>query len=163
MKGLLTNLLILLIFLLQFGCSTAPQLSSMQVRQLTSKIIEGSYEDVFRASMTVIQDKGYVIKNTDMNSGLIVANVDKETASGSQFLQALFVGSVYDKNTVVEVSETINKLSEKSQEIRLSIQETQYSANGNKQDIKQILDEKMFQNFFNEITLEVKRREAING
>lgn len=152
--GLLSSLL--------FGCAAGPQLSQMQIRQLTTKMIDGTYENVFRATMTILQDQGYVIKNTDMNSGLIVANIDRETSGGSQFFQALLVGSVYDKNTVIEVSATVNKLNEQTQEIRLNIQETNYSGGGAKQNIKQIYDEQVYQKLFNDITLEVKRREAMN-
>ncbi len=151
---------ILLTFLI--GCATGPQLSQMQIRQITTKIIEGSYENVFRATMTILQDQGYVIKFTDMNSGLIVANIDRETSVGSQIFQALLVGDVYDKNTVIEISATINKLNDQSQEVRLNIQETTYSASGAKQNINQIYDAEVYQKLFNEITLEVKRREAMN-
>ncbi|MDP2366470.1 MAG: hypothetical protein Q8M94_22175 [Ignavibacteria bacterium] len=132
------------------------------VDKLTTKMIEGSYENVFRATMTILQDQGYVIKNTDMNSGLIVANIDRESSGGSQFAQALLFGKITDKNTVIEVSATINKLNEQNQELRLNIQETNYSGSGAKQNIKQIYNEQVYQKIFNEITLEVKRREAMN-
>lgn len=163
MKKSFTKLfLFVLLSVLFFGCAAGPQLSQMQIRQLTTKMIDGSYENVFRATMTILQDQGYVIKNTDMNSGLIVANIDRETSGGSQFFQALLVGSVYDKNTVIEVSATVNKLNEQTQEIRLNIQETNYSGGGAKQNIKQIYDGQVYQKLFNDITLEVKRREAMN-
>ena len=162
MKKYLNNFVIFLSVFFLIGCAAGPQLSQMQIRQLTTKMIEGSYENVFRASMTILQDQGYVIKNTDMNSGLIVANIDRETSGGSQFMQALFVGRIYDKNTVIEVSATVNKLNEQTQELRLNIQETNYSGSGAKQKIKQIYDEKVYQNLFNDITIEVKRREAMN-
>lgn len=162
MKNTITNFSIFLLLTFIVGCAAGPKLSQMQIRQLTTKMIEGSYENVFRATMTILQDQGYVIKNTDMNSGLIVANIDRETSGGSQFMQALFLGRITDKNTVIEVSATVNKLNEENQELRLNLQETNYSGSGAKQNIKQIYDEKVYQNLFNDITLEVKRREAMN-
>lgn len=162
MKNTITNFSIFLLLTFLVGCAAGPQLSQMQIRQLTTKMIEGSYENVFRATMTILQDQGYVIKNTDMNSGLIVANIDRETSGGSQFMQALFLGRITDKNTVIEVSATVNKLNEENQELRLNLQETNYSGSGAKQNIKQIYDEKVYQDLFNQITLEVKRREAMN-
>lgn len=162
MKNTITHFSIFLLLTILVGCAAGPQLSQMQIRQLTTKMIDGSYENVFRATMTILQDQGYVIKNTDMNSGLIVANIDRETSGGSQFFQALLVGIVYDKNTVIEVSSTVNKLNEQTQELRINIQETNYSGSGGKQNIKQIYDEAVYQKLFNEITLEVKRREAMN-
>lgn len=162
MKNTFTYLSVFFLITILVGCASGPQLSQMQIRQITTKMIEGSYENVFRATMTILQDQGYVIKNTDMNSGLIVANIDRETSGGSQFMQALFLGRITDKNTVIEVSATVNKLNEENQELRLNLQETNYSGSGAKQNIKQIYDEKVYQNLFNEITLEVKRREAMN-
>jgi len=163
MKKSVTKLfLFVLLSVILFGCAAGPQLTQMQIRQLTTKMIDGTYDNVFRATMTILQDQGYVIKNTDMNSGLIVANVDRETSGGSQFAQALFLGKVTDKNTVVEVSATVNKLNDSSQELRLNIQETNYSGSGGKNNIKQIYDEQVYQKLFNDITLEVKRREAMN-
>lgn len=162
MKNKIRQFSIFLLLTFLVGCAAGPQLSRMQIRQLTTKMIEGSYENIFRATMTILQDQGYLIKNTDMNSGLIVANIDRETSGGYQFFQALLVGNIYDKNTVIEVSATVNKLNEQSQELRLNIQETNYSGSGAKQNIKQIYNVKVYQKLFNEIILEVKRREAMN-
>lgn len=143
------------------GCQMAPQLSPMQKRQITTRLIEGGYENSFRATLTVLQDQGYVIKNTDMNSGLIVANIDKETSKLSQFFQAIGTGEIYDKGTVVEVSVMVNKIAETQTEIRVNIQETRYSASGGKQNIKQIWDLDVYKRIFDEVVVEVKRREAI--
>lgn len=90
MKNTITFFSIFLLLTILVGCATGPQLSQMQIRQLTTKMIEGSYENVFRATMAVLQDQGYIIKNTDMNSGLIVANIDRETSNFSQAMQAIF-------------------------------------------------------------------------
>lgn len=163
MKNKLTLSFILLLATIYFGgCAVGPQLSPMQIRQITTKTIESDYETVFRSTMTILQDQGYVIKNTDMNSGLIVANVDRESSFGSQFLQAFFVGQIYDKNTVIEVSATINKINDKTQDLRINIQETNYGSRGEKQKINQIYDNKIYANIFNQILVEVKRREAYN-
>ena len=95
--------------LMLLGCATpdsAINLSPMQKRQITTRQIEGSYENVYRATMTVLQDQEYIIKNTDMASGLIVANIDRETSKGNQFLQAFFQGYISDKGTFVEATVT---------------------------------------------------------
>lgn len=144
------------------GCATTKDnLSPMQKRQITTKTLEGSYDDVYRATMTMLQDQGYVIKNTDMDSGLIVANIDKETTKSNQFFQALFVGTIYDKGTFIEVTVTINKISETLQELRMNIQETNYNQFGGKTNIKQIYEAEIYYSLFNEVSVEVKRREAL--
>jgi len=140
----------------------------MQQRQITTHIINGAYEDTYRATLTVLQDQGYVIKNTDMASGLIVANVDRAASGGSQFAQALILGYVADKGTEIEVSCMINKLSNDQTEARLNIQEVSYGQSSiwsgtSKQKSKQIYDPAVYRSIFNQIEVEVKRRQAIAG
>lgn len=157
---------IMICLLLNGSCTSEPKLSPMQVRQITTKIFDGDYETVFRATLTVIQDQGYVIKNTDMNSGLILASVDKETSKGSQIFQAAMAGYVANKGKEYEISCMVNKLSEKSTEVRLNIHQVKYGqmsalSGTSKTESKQIYDAKLFNSLFNEIEIEVKRREAM--
>jgi len=134
----------------------------MQMRQITTRNFDGNYENVFRATMTVLQDNGYIIKNTDMASGLIIANIDKETSKGSQFWQAVWAGYVWNKGTQVEASATVGKLNDAQSEIRMIIQEVNYGQYNNKNAIKTITDPKIYDALLNDIYIEVKRREAIN-
>jgi len=161
-------ILILPLLFFNFNCAVGPQLSSMQIRQITTKLINGAYEDTYRACLTVLQDQGYIIKNTDMASGLIVGQVDRASSTGSQFAQALFLGYVSDKGAVIEVSCMVNKLSNSNSEVRLNISETTYGQSSvwtgtSKQNSKQIYDAELYRNIFNEIELEVKRRQAISS
>lgn len=143
------------------GCSGAQKLSPMQQRQITTKTIEAGYENVYRATMTVLRDNNYVIRETDMMSGLIVAYIDREMGMGSQIIGALFAGSAASKNTVIEVSTTVDKINETTQEIRMNIQETTYSIAGGKNAIRQITDPAVYEKLFNDIAVETKRREAM--
>jgi|YelNatPaOPRAMG01_1025707.scaffolds.fasta_scaffold94515_3 hypothetical protein len=158
--------LIVICFIGNIACTPEPQLSPMQVRQITTKLFDGDYETVYRACLTVLQDQGYIIKNTDMDSGLIVASITKETSAGSQAFQALMLGYVPNKGKEYDLSCMVNKLSEKSTEIRLNIHETKYGqtskwSGSSELGAKQIYDEKLFRALFNEIEVEVKRREAM--
>lgn len=153
---------VLVSLILVSGCASPDvKMSPMQKRQVTTKQIEGNYENVYRATMTVLQDQGYVVKNTDMGAGLIVANIDKETSKGSQFWQAFWLGTVYDKGTFIEITVTVSKINESLQEARLNLQETRYNQHGGKTDIKQITEAKIYEELANQIRVEVKRREAL--
>ena len=55
------------------NCKTSDQLTTEQRRQITTQLIQGSYEDIFAATMTVLQDRNCVLKKTDMKTGLIFA------------------------------------------------------------------------------------------
>ncbi|MGB9765839.1 MAG: hypothetical protein ACPLZD_10880 [Candidatus Saccharicenans sp.] len=86
--------MLFLCLIISEACTPEPKLSPMQIRQITTKLFDSDYETVFRACLTVFQDQGYIIKNTDMDSGLIVASIDKETSAGSQGFQRLLLGYV---------------------------------------------------------------------
>ena len=149
--------------IIQVNCASETKLSPMQKRHITSRVYDSDYETVYRATLTVLQDQGYIIKNTDMNSGLIVATVDRESSGLSQFLQELFTEHIHDKGTLIEISCMADKISENSTELRINIQETKYASGGFKKDVDRIYDEEVYQQIFNEIAVEVKRREAIRG
>jgi hypothetical protein len=129
----------------------------MQLRQLTTRTIEGSYENVFKATMTVLQDQGYIIKNTDMNSGLLVASVDRQANAFATILSG-------DLSTSIELTCTVNKINATSQDLRMNIQETNFtrgSWGSTDKSVTPIYDEKIYQGLFNQILTEVKRREAL--
>ena len=54
-----------------------PELTEMQRRALECKEIEGTREDVLRATVTVFQDRGFSIKSSDYTGGIITAEVEK--------------------------------------------------------------------------------------
>lgn len=162
MKTFFVSIIAGVALLFLVGCASIDaDLSPMQKRQITTKQVEGDYENAFRAAMTVLQDQGYVVKNTDMASGLIVANIDRETSKSSQFWQEVLVGGIYDKGTFIEATITVGKINNTLQELRMSLQETRYNQFGGKTDIKQITEVKAYEELANQITIEVKRREAL--
>lgn len=165
-RGYIFILTISLIFL---QCAaTGPNLSPMQIRQITTKLIPGSYEDTYRSILTVLQDQGYIVKNTDMASGLIVAQIDREASGGSQFAQTLLLGYVTEKGSVIEVSCIVNKMNDQNTELRINIQETGYGQSSawsatSKQRVKQIYDPELYKQIFDQVIIEVKRRQAISS
>lgn len=164
MKKLAVSFIVIILFL--SGCATAPKLSPMQKRQITTRVIEGSYETVYQSILTVLQDQGYIIKNTDMRTGLISANIDRESSTGSQAVQALFLGYVSNKGSVIDASIMVNKINNDKSEVRINMQESQYGQNSSwggtsKQNVETIYDKEIYGSLFNEIQIEVKRRNAL--
>ena len=174
----LKKLIILLwcILLIAFGCVMTQKLTPMQKRHITTRVIEASYDDVFRATLTVLQDKDYNIKNTDMETGLIVADVERELSSGWKAVAALshLISLGADETETEErwdyrVSCLITKMNESSAEVRINIHKVTHSKitdhKEDKAEVKQepeaIYDQKIYQDFFNKIRVEVKRRQAV--
>lgn len=169
MKKYRTTAIITIAVMMFFvGCAVQPQLSPAQKRQITTRLFDTGYETAYRSILTVLQDQGYIIKNTDMNTGLINATIDREAGTGSQVAQAVLLGYVADKGSEMDASFMVNKISDTKTEVRLNIQEAKYGqtsawSGSGKQNVKQILDPGIYNQIFNEIQTEIKRREAMNG
>lgn len=166
-KSIIRIISAVFIVMLFANCTTVPQLTPMQKREITTRLLNSNYDNTFRATLSVLQDQGYIIKNTDMTTGLINAVIDRQSTGGSQFAQALLLGYVADKGSEIDASFMINSISDTQTEIRLNLQESKYGqtsswSSSSKTNVKQILDPEIFSNLFNAIQFEVSRREAIN-
>ncbi len=142
------------------GCGLAarrPAISPMQKRVLTTKLIEGSHEDTFRAVMTVLQDHGYAIRNTDMDAGLISAYTARQNYG--------VWGIPTEHGTGFETSCIVTPVSSETTEIRLVIRKSYESRLRFSDRLSdkgpEVYDPEVIQELFNQVTVEVKRRQAI--
>lgn len=141
------------------ACASKVALSPAQRRAIQMRSFEGSsYENIFRAFKTVLQDEGYIIKNQDMSGGLIVATIQKTDSSSAFF--ATFGGSPnYRTGEGFEISINLEEIRPKMIETRMVIQKTeQYSLGG--QQGHEILDEGLYKGFYDRVRVEVERRKA---
>lgn len=149
--------------LLVAGCAMGPKMSPMQFRHISMRPIQGQYDNIFRATMTVLQDNEYIIKQTDMDAGLITAEVNRQTSRTLLALQ--IVGSkrqqIKNMGTIVEVSAVVSQINDANTEVRITIQERTYSETGTTTRVKQLRDPRIYKKLLDDITLEVRRREAM--
>lgn len=95
-----------------------PKLTEMQRRALECKEIEGKREDVLRAAVTVFQDRGYFVKSSDYQGGIITAEAGKPvlnvTASIEEFTsdRINMRVTIKDKDGVIEDPKVFAKLFE---------------------------------------------------
>jgi hypothetical protein len=159
----LTNLtsiaLIISIVFVFTGCKTV-NLTSMQKRQITSRVVDGNYDNIFKSTMTILQDNEYIIKETNKDTGLISAEVNREANIWTKALSTNKYGVSSSAGTKVEISATVDKLNNDSSEVRLTIQEKTYSSNGGTTKVVPNYDVKTYATLFNSLKTEVKRREA---
>ena len=145
------------------GCtSSQPKLSQMQVREITTKELQGNYKTVFKATMSVLQDQEYIIENTDFNSGLIVCTKEvNPDMSAGDVMMVLFVDMRHSRAAKVKVSATINETNDKVTSIRLNVQEIKVESGsfGNKKEnVVNIQNKEVYDQIFNQIRVEVERR-----
>lgn len=160
------------------GCQTyAPSgevLSPIQKRAVTTKLVDGSYDDTYRAVMAVLQDQDYGIRETDMETGLIVAEVQRASSTTRRSTGTvlgdvieIITGATVAEGSSFELSCIVGPITDSTTEVRLSIHVTTYgSANTNgvrRESSEQIYDPEVFREFFNQIDVEVRRRQAMRG
>ncbi len=164
-KWLLALIISLGVFMV--GCSNAaPQLSQMQIREMTTKEIGANFKTTFKATMSVLQDQGYIVENTDFNSGLIVAEkeLNKETTTGD-VLMVLFVDSGHRRSGKVKVSATVTEITKDTTKLRINIQEKHIrkkSFGSDYEDIVNIQNKEVYDSLFHQIMTEAERMKASN-
>ena len=149
------------------ACETVPQLTDMQKRQITTQTFNGSYNNILVATQTVIQDHQYVISQINKDSGLIVAQKTNDNGyTGKTFLGMPVYNqqnnNLDNANTgVLNLSATVTPITKNSSEVRISIQDQGLNTRGGVVYSNQIYNLQTFQDFFNQIGVEIQRREAI--
>ncbi len=153
------KLLVFYFIFFSIGCVTT-QISPQQRRAMQVKFFENSsYNNVFRAFKTILQDEGYIIKNQDMQGGLIVAHSAKATSSGSAVLAILSGQQNYQTGTTYEVSVNLEEIRKNNVESRVIIQKVDsYNMGGSRGN--EILDPNLYRNIYRKVMVEVERRKA---
>lgn len=108
-----------------------PKLTEMQRRSLEARELEGAREDVLWATVTVLQDRGYIVKTSDYQAGIIAAELQKPEYS--------------------EVGATIEEFTENRIKMRITITDKDGA----------VEDPKIFSKIFSDIQAEVFRRKNI--
>ena len=140
------------------GCATV-QFSPQQRRALQIKNFEHSYTNVFRAFKTVLQDEGYIIKNQDMQGGLIVAHASKAASTGMVALAVLGGAQNYQTGSTFEVSVNLEEIRKNYVESRIIIQKVDaYSMGGSRG--REVLKPELYKNIYSKVMVEVARRSA---
>lgn len=151
------KLLIIIGVIFLTSCATRPKMSPMQKRAMQSRTFNSSYDNVFKAFRSVLQDEGYIIKNQDYEGGLILAEKGRKTGS---FI-SVFGDPKEERHIGVNYNMSVNfdKINASTIETRVTMQEEdQYSRGSRVSDSINNPDE--YKNLYNKVSLEIKRREA---
>lgn len=139
------------------GCVTAPsQLTPLQRRVMESKELEGSFDDAFKATIAVLQDKGYLIKTSDHSGGLIYAESALMNVKDFWF----GMGNYQFKATV-----NFEKFTENRTKIRISISTEivpPFIINLGSIKAGPVEDPQVYQDLYAEIQKEIFRRAQLN-
>ena len=125
------------------GCATT--LPTLQRRSIESRDLEGTFEDAYKATLQVLQDYGYIIKNTDFDSGVI---------QGETGIQKGWFGIM----TNFEITATLEQFGENRVKERLSLikkQKTSSPKYGTQENSYIVDDPGLFQKLYDDIQKEM--------
>ena len=152
--------LISTLLILFTGClASAPKLTSQQRRALQVRTFETTYDNVFKSARTVLQDEGYIIKNQDFNGGLILAQKETSTSSGTVFLTNLGGNQNYVTGKSFDISFSLEKINKNLTETRMTLQNSTKTNLGGVSG-REIVDTEVYNALYNKINVEVQRRKA---
>ncbi|HBG78060.1 MAG TPA: hypothetical protein DDW84_04315 [Phycisphaerales bacterium] len=136
------------------GCNKEAKLTDSQIRQFQAKDLQGTFDSAYKSTLQVFQDYGYVIKNSDFNSGVIQGET----------------GSKKDKNYFwngkminTEATATLEQFDPNTVKARLSlVNKTKVLGYYNYENTEKIIDSSLYQKMYDDIQKEMFVRQNIN-
>lgn len=147
MKKLYISILLIMIV----GCATN-DLSSLQRRSIEAKELKGTFDDAFKATLQVLQDYGYVIKNSDYESGVIQGETGYRK-SKNYWWDGIMMNT--------EITATLELFVEGRVKERLSIIEKRKSLYGYERPSKIVVEPELFQRMYDDVQKEMFVRENL--
>lgn len=152
MKKIILSLCLLLLFI---SCNNIPAANANQRAAMRTKTFDTNYETAYRASVTTLENAGYTIDNTDMETGLIKATVVRGNSGGPSFsIDFLGMGKAASggSNQFI-VSVTVSPVTKSQTQVRINARSAS----------NQVDDPEDYQSLFNQLRLEISRREALKN
>ena len=143
------------------SCGTIPKdalkltQKNLELRQIQQK----EYSDVKErqaliASANVLQDIGFIIKESEADLGLLVAEKDRDATDGGQIVLAILVAALgggnaaIDRNQKIRVSLITRIRKNNSILVRVSFQRIVWNTNNHISKMEYIKDKQIYQDFF---------------
>ncbi|MEW6170515.1 MAG: hypothetical protein AB1472_03015 [Candidatus Omnitrophota bacterium] len=138
-KRILILGLFLVLIITFVGCAT-PTLSTLQRRAIEGRDLEGNFDDAFKATLAVLQDRGFIIDHTDYDAGVIKATSGKKTGWRSVYsFNASVTIEQFGENNVKERIVFLQENKRKTKETSKIIEDPQYL-----QEIYEAIQKEMF-------------------
>ena len=135
-------------------CATsggAPQQTQLQIREFQTKTYEtNDTKMVMKAVLNVLQDDAFIIKDANTDLGFMTASKEIDVESkGQAFLATLFSGAnaTWKKNSIIEATANVSEFGTQTR-VRMIFQTKTMDNKGGVVEVKQIQDEKYYQDFF---------------
>ena len=165
MKNVFTKIsgfILLVVFL--SSCTGIPEdalrltTQSLELRQMQQKEYSNiTEEQALIASANVLQDIGYIIKESEPNLGWIMAEKDRSATDEAQLAAAVFVAlltgqsSAIDDRQKIKVSIITRKRNDNTMAIRASFQRIVWNTHNQISVQETIKEKEIYKDFFNKL------------
>ena len=162
--------IIIVFFLSLTGCVSIPkdafQLSatSLQDRQIQSRVFETENEvGLLSAGISVLQDMGYSIDETEKNAGVVTASKNVDATDGGQVAAAIFLALLGGGNMAIDKEQKIrvsfvtlpSKLQYKGFLARITFQRIIWNTQNQITKAETLKDEELYSEFFGKLSKSV--------
>lgn len=144
----------IIMFLLLPGCvmqPPIPQKTQLEIREFQTRSYETKdVKMVMKSMLNVLQDDGYIVKNANVELGLLTATKEVDVENEDQaFVATLISGreARWNKNSIIESSANVSEHGNQTR-VRINFQLKTLNNKGEVVDVKQIEDSKYYQEFF---------------
>ena len=150
-KIIFLPLVIALVVFLSACIPSKPKLNDLQIEAMQTQTFQVSKRNAFNATMTVFQNKGYIINTANFDTGFITAKSPTEDSiwNNMQGISSKFVVTAFVTQSVK------NKKVYSSIRLNFVKHETFQQNNHPKTQNVQILDPKMYQDAFKNIRQQI--------
>ncbi len=157
----------LLLMVVLCSCGTTKNLTSSEIKLMTTKQFDASYDIVFASAISLLQAEGFLVNNTDKETGLI--NASKQIDNKNAALMKFLIGSAKEASTA-QVSFFIQKLNDNLTEVKLTIYEGSINSSVNGYGFQNtssknsmVQNAEVYGTWFNNLRAEIERRKALLG
>ena len=136
------------------GCvTTQPKVekSQLQIREFQTRSYDTpDVKMVMKAVMHTLQDDSYIIKEANVDLGLLTAQKEVDVSNQTEaVLTTIFAGAQarYKKNSIIEASANVSDFGTQTK-VRINFQSKVMDNHGGVISVKQVDDMKFYQEFF---------------
>jgi hypothetical protein len=147
----------LIYFLLIAGCviqPPVPEKTQLEIREFQTRSYETKdVKMVMKSLLNVLQDDSYMVKNANVDLGLLTATKEVDIENQGQAVMLSLLGgheARWNKNSIIECSANVSEYGKQTR-VRVNFQLKTMNNKGEVVGVKQIDDSKYYQEFFSKV------------
>ena len=134
--------------------SPGDEMTQLQIRELQTRTFAAiEAKKVLKEMMNVMQDDAYMVKNANVELGLLTGEKDVDVENGWNKAMSIFASgqnATWQKNQVIEISANVTQFGDDTR-VRVNIQRKLFDNFGRVMKVQQIYDAAAYQDFFDKV------------